>query len=73
MVFPGLFRGALDVRASDINEEMMKAASLGIASCVKDEELTVDHILPFAYDKNAHKAVAEAVSRAAIRTGVARI
>ena len=73
LVFPGLFRGALDVRARDINEEMMKAAALGIASCVKDEELSVDHILPFAYDKNAHKAVAEAVSRAAIRTGVARI
>ncbi len=73
LVFPGLFRGALDVRASTINDEMMKAASLGIASCVSEEELSVDYILPKAYDKKAHEAVAKAVKEEAIRTGVNRI
>ena len=73
LVFPGLFRGALDVRASDINEEMMKAASIGIANCVEDDELNIDYILPKAYDKRAHKVVAEAVKEAAIRTGVNKI
>ena len=73
LVFPGLFRGALDVRASTINDEMMKAASLGIASCVSEEELSVDYILPKAYDKKAHEAVAKAVREEAIRTGVNRI
>ena len=73
LVFPGLFRGALDVRASTINDEMMKAASLGIASCVSEEELSVDYILPKAFDKKAHEAVAKAVKEEAIRTGVNRI
>lgn len=73
LVFPGLFRGALDVRASDINEEMMKAAAVGIANCVKEEELNVDYILPKAYDKKAHREVAKAVKEAAIRTGVNKI
>ena len=73
LVFPGLFRGALDVRASTVNEEMMKAASIGIASCVTPEELNVDHILPFAYDKKAHETVAEAVKEAARKTGVNKI
>lgn len=73
LVFPGLFRGALDVRASTINDEMMKAASLGIASCVSPEELSRDYILPKAYDKKAHEAVAKAVKEEAIRTGVNRI
>ena len=73
LVFPGLFRGALDVRASTINEEMMKAASIGIANCVSDEQLNVDYILPKAYDKKAHETVAKAVREAAIRTKVNKI
>ncbi len=72
LVFPGLFRGALDVRASDINYEMMFAASEAIAACVTEEELSPDYILPYAYDKRAHEAVAKAVAAAARRSGVAR-
>ena len=71
LVFPGLFRGALDVRASTINIEMMMAASRGIAACVSDAELSVDYILPYAYDQRAHDAVAQAVREAAVATGVA--
>ncbi len=73
LVFPGLFRGALDARSSTINIEMMKAASIGISSCVSDEELSPDYILPYAYDKKAHKAVSKAVKEAAYRTGVNKI
>lgn len=73
LVFPGLFRGALDVRASTINDAMMKAASYGIADCVKEDELNVEHILPFAFDKHAHEVVAAKVKEAAIQTGVNRI
>lgn len=73
LVFPGLFRGALDVRASTINSEMMTAAAQGIASCVSDEELSVDRILPLAYDKRAHECVAKAVAEAAVKSGVNRI
>ncbi len=73
LVFPGLFRGALDVRARDINFEMMKAASEAIASCVKEGELSPDYILPYAYDLGAHEAVAKAVAAAARRTGVAAL
>lgn len=73
LVFPGLFRGALDVRANTVNYEMMQAASRGIAACVSDEELSTDYILPFAYDKRAHESVAKAVSEAAIATGVAKL
>ena len=73
LVFPGLFRGALDVRATTINSEMMIAAAEGIASCVSDDKLSVDYILPYAYDKSAHKKVAEAVAAAARRTGVAKL
>ena len=73
LVFPGLFRGALDVRASTVNTEMMLAAAKGIAVCVPDSELTPEHILPYAFDKNAHKAVAEAVAKAAIETGVSKL
>ena len=68
---PGLFRGALDVRARDINYEMMIAASYAIAGYVGDE-LSADHILPFAYDKGAHEAVAQAVAVAAAKSGMAR-
>ncbi len=73
LVFPGLFRGALDVRATTVNREMMIAAAQGIASCVTDEQLSADYILPYAYDKSAHKKVAQAVAEAARRTGVAKL
>lgn len=73
LVFPGLFRGALDCRASTINIEMMIAAAKGIAEYVTDDKLTRDYILPYAYDTAAHKAVAEAVKKAAIETKVAQI
>lgn len=72
LVFPGLFRGALDARATSVNFDMMFAASEAIASCVKDQELKPDYILPFAYDKSAHAAVAAAVAAAAKKSGVAR-
>ncbi len=71
--FPGIFRGALDVRASDINDEMKMAASIAIASLVSDSELSEDYIIPKAFDKRVGKAVAEAVSKAAKESGVARI
>ena len=73
MAFPGIFRGALDVRASDINEEMQMAASLAIAELVSDEELSEEYIMPFAFDERIGKAVAAKVAEAAIKTGVARI
>lgn len=73
LVFPGVFRGALEVRASDINMEMMIAASYGIASTVSDEELNEEYILPYAFNKEAHKRVTEHVKEAAIRTKVNRI
>ena len=72
MAFPGIFRGALDVRASDINEEMQMAASLAIALLVSDEELNEDYIMPFAFDERIGKTVAKAVADAAIKSGVAR-
>ena len=72
LAFPGIFRGALDVRASDINDEMKMAASYAIASLVSDEELSPSYIIPQAFDKRVGPAVAKAVAEAAIRTGVAR-
>ena len=73
LVFPGVFRGAFDVRASDINEEMKIAASKAIAALISDEELSADNIIPKAFDKRVGPAVAKAVVEAAGRTGVARI
>ena len=73
LVFPGLFRGALDVRAATVNTEMMIAAAKGIAGYVSENELTTEYILPYAYDKNAHKAVAKAVAQAAVKSGVAKL
>ncbi len=73
LVFPGLFRGALDVRAKDITPEMMTAASYGIASAVSDSELCAEKILPKAVDVRAHEAVAEAVRLAAVKCGAARL
>ena len=72
LVFPGLFRGAIDANARTVNDEMMFAASEGIASCVKPEELSRDYILPLAYNREAHACVAKAVKEAAIRTGVVK-
>lgn len=72
LVFPGLFRGALDVRARDINEEMMMAAAEGIARAVTDRLLSKNYILPKAVDRNAHELVANAVRTAAVASGVAR-
>lgn len=73
LCFPGLFRGALDCRASDINEEMKIAAAKAIASLVSDEELNAEYILPKAFDERVGKTVAEAVMKAARESGVARI
>lgn len=73
LAFPGIFRGALDCRASEINEEMKIAASYAIASLVGDNELNPEYILPQAFDKRIGKTVAEAVKEAAVKTGVARI
>ena len=73
LAFPGIFRGALDVRASDINDEMKIAAAKAIASYVPEDQLSAENIMPSALDKNVAKKVAEAVAEAARRTGVARI
>ncbi|MCY1714954.1 NAD(P)-dependent malic enzyme [Caproiciproducens galactitolivorans] len=73
LAFPGIFRGALDVRASDINDEMKIAAAYAIAGFVSDDKLAADYIIPSALDKNVASAVAKAVAEAAHKTGVARI
>lgn len=72
LAFPGIFRGALDVRARDINDAMKLAASLAIADLVSDDELSTDYILPKAFDPRVGKAVAAAVAQAARESGVAR-
>ena len=68
LVFPGLFRGAIDAHATTINDEMMMAASLGIANCVKENELNREYILPYAYDKRPHESVAKAVFDVTIKS-----
>ncbi len=73
LAFPGIFRGALDCRASDINEEMKVAASYALANIIDESELNADYILPHAFDPRVGKAVAEAVKDAAIKSGVARL
>lgn len=73
LAFPGIFRGALDVRAKEINEDMKMAAAQAIASLVSDGELNADYILPMAFDKRIGKTVAKAVADAARKTGVAKI
>ena len=73
LAFPGIFRGAFDVRASDINEEMKVAAAEALANLITDEELNEDYIIPAAFDERVGPAVAKAVAEAARRTGVARI
>ena len=73
LAFPGIFRGALDVRASDINDEMKMAASYAIAGLVSDDELNKDYILPKAFDERIAPTVAKAVAEAARKSGVARL
>ena len=73
LAFPGVFRGALDVRASDINEEMKLAASEALASLIAPGELNSEYIIPDPFDRRVAPAVAKAVAEAARRTGVARI
>ena len=73
LAFPGIFRGALYCRASEINEEMKVAAARAIASLVSDDELSAEYILPKAFDDRIGKTVAKAVYDAAVKSGVARI
>ncbi|MDD5944944.1 MAG: NAD-dependent malic enzyme [Clostridia bacterium] len=73
LAFPGIFRGALDVRASDINDEMKIAAAYAIASLISDEQLSAENIMPKAFDPRVKDAVASAVKEAARKSGVARI
>lgn len=72
LVFPGIFRGALDAKATDINDEMMIAAAHAIAQIIKDEDLNENNIVPYAFDAKAHQAVAEAVKLSAIKSGCIR-
>jgi len=72
LAFPGIFRGALDVRASDINDEMKIAAAYALANLVSDNELRRDYIIPVAFDPRVKNAVARATAQAAIKSGVAR-
>ena len=73
LAFPGIFRGALDCRASCINEEMKVAAATALAELISDDELSADYIIPAAFDERVGSAVAKAVAEAARATGVARI
>ncbi len=73
LAFPGIFRGALDARATAITEDMKLAAAYGIASLISDEERSADYIIPGAFDERVAKAVAKAVYDSAVKTGIARI
>ena len=73
LAFPGVFRGALDVRASDINEEMKMAAARALAGLIGEEELSEENIIPKPFDPRVVPAVAQAVAQAARETGVARL
>ena len=73
LVFPGIFRGALDVRATDVTEEMKLAASRAIASLITEEELNEEYIIPSPFDKRVCKVVAEEVGKVARAQGIARI
>ncbi|WP_041720864.1 NAD(P)-dependent malic enzyme [Alkaliphilus metalliredigens] len=72
LAFPGIFRGALDVRATDINEEMKLAAAYGIASIIEEKDLTAEYVIPDAFDQRVVEKVAAAVAKAAIESGVAK-
>ncbi|MPN30143.1 NAD-dependent malic enzyme [bioreactor metagenome] len=73
LAFPGIFRGAFDVRASDINDEMKIAAAYALAGLVSDETLSAEYIIPAPFDPRVKDAVASAVAEAARKSGVARI
>ena len=73
LAFPGIFRGALDARASEINEEMKVAAAYAIANAIDDKDLTAENIIPKAFDLKVQKLVAEAVMESAIKSGVAKL
>ncbi|MDO4608950.1 MAG: NADP-dependent malic enzyme [Clostridia bacterium] len=73
LAFPGIFKGALSVRATDINKQMLTAASMAIASLVADDELSSEYILPKAFDKRIAPTVAKAVAKAAVDSGVSRV
>lgn len=73
LAFPGIFRGAFDVRAKDINDEMKLAAAAALSNLITDKEINAEYIIPAPFDKRVGKAVAEAVAEAARKTGVARI
>jgi malate dehydrogenase (oxaloacetate-decarboxylating) len=73
LAFPGIFRGAFDVRASDINDAMKLAAAKALAGLITDSELSAEYIIPAAFDKRVGPAVAAAVAEAARQSGVARI
>lgn len=73
LAFPGIFRGAFDVRASEINEEMKFAAAVALASLIDDDKISSDNIIPEPFDTRVGKAVAEAVAKAAVKTGAARV
>lgn len=72
LVFPGLFKGAIDAKTTTINLDMMMAASIAIAGCVETKDLNREYILPCAYDKKAHEAVAKAVKECAIKMNLIR-
>ena len=73
LAFPGIFRGTLDVRAKDINDEMKIAAAYAIAGLIEDKDLNADYIIPNPFDKRVVEAVSKAVADAARKTGVARL
>ena len=73
LAFPGIFRGALDVRAKEINEEMKIAAAYAIASMIKDEDLNENNVIPYALDRTVAVNVAEAIKKAARESGAARL
>ncbi|KEI93815.1 NAD(P)-dependent malic enzyme [Clostridium botulinum] len=73
LAFPGIFKGALDVRAKEINEEMKIAAAYAIASMIKDEDLNEDNVIPYALDRSVADNVAKAIKEAARKSGVARV
>jgi malate dehydrogenase (oxaloacetate-decarboxylating) len=72
LVFPGIFRGALDAKATDITEEMKVAAAKAIASIVSDEELNEEYIIPGAFDERVSKVVAKAVADEAVKLGITK-
>ena len=72
LAFPGVFRGALDVRATTINEEMKLAAAQAIAGVIREDELQAEYVIPSVFNRDVVKVVAAAVARAAVNSGVAR-